>query len=139
MTGLSGGRFFYGGYVEKERIIHFALDVLGCGCDHSVFNSIEEDEGVMLVCGVRLARRIVIGRRLMIYIVSAEVCPPAAVEAVIGEGMAERDGRGYNRLRLVIVSPDAAELRDVYAGAFSAVKVKDEKCHIHVVLPRDAV
>lgn len=125
--------------MDKELIKNFALDVLGCGCDHSVFNSIEVTEGVTLECGVRLDKKILIGRRLLIYIASAECCAPGDVGAVIAEGIAERDTCGYNRLRLVIITADSEGLSEVYSGAFDRLEVRDDKCHIHVVKPEDAV
>ena len=125
--------------MERERIMHFALDVLGCGCDHGVFNSIDVDENVMLQCGIMLSKKIVIGRRLLIYIAQADSCAPGDVGSVVADGLAERDGKGYNRLRLVIVAPMDAGLQKVYSDAFSEAAVKDEKCHIHVISPGDAM
>lgn len=125
--------------MERENIKHFALEVLGCGCNHSVFDSIEVTDDVKLQCGVRLTKKILIGKRLLIYVTPEGCCAPGEVGAVIAEGMAERDSSGYNRLRLVIVAPDAAVLSGVYSEAFARVQVKDEKCHIHIVRPEDAL
>ena len=130
---------FYGGTVNKERIKNFAIDILGCGCDQSVFNSIEEQVNVDLSCGVTLSRKIVIGKRLMIYIATEQNCTPGMVGAVIRDGIDEREKRGYNRLRFVIVSPDASGISEVYNEAFEKSAGRDEKCHIHVVRPDDAV
>lgn len=125
--------------MDRERIKNFTLDVLGCGCDQSVFNSIETEESVNLACGVILSRKIIIGRRLMIYIVPAENCAAGRVADVIRDGLDEREKCGYNRLRLVIVSPDTDGISAAYNDAFVKTVLRDEKCHIHVVSPEDAV
>lgn len=125
--------------MEKERIKKFALDVLGCGCDRSVFDSIDVTDNCMLSCGVSLSRKILIGRRLLIYIADADQCAPDRVERILAEGLRERDGCGYNRLRLVIVASDPASLRKAYNDAFEKSTMRDEKTHIHVVGPDEAV
>ena len=125
--------------MEKEIIKRFAVDVLGCGCEQSVFNSIDVDEGFLLNCGVRLSKKILIGRRLLIYIADAGSCAPGEVAAVVHEGLAERDANGYNRLRLVIVTPETGAVLKVYNDAFRMTADKDEKCHIHVLKPGEAV
>lgn len=125
--------------MDKDVIKHFAIDVLGCGCDHSVFNSIEVTADACLPCGVRLTKKILIGGRLLIYIAAAECCAPGEVEAVVRDGLSERNANGYNRLRLVIVSPGAGSMKDSYIEAFNRITAKDERCHIHIVRPEEAV
>lgn len=125
--------------MDTESIRHFAIDVLGCGCDQSVFNSIEVTDNPALACGVQLSKKILIGKRLLIYIADAGCCVPGEVEAVVRDGLIERNINGYNRLRLVIVTPDTVRLSKVYADAFGKLTDMDDKCHIHVVKPEDSV
>ncbi|HPS59258.1 MAG TPA: hypothetical protein PK514_14220 [Spirochaetota bacterium] len=125
--------------MDKESIKNFAVDVLGCGCGQSVFNSIDVAEGVRLDCGVRLSKKILIGNRLLIYIADVKECSPADIESVVRDGLAERDANGYNRLRLVIVAPETEGAAEAYSAAFGKLMTRDEKCHIHIVKPGDAV
>jgi len=129
----------HGGFMNRADIIHFAIHILGCGCDNSVFNSIEEKENVLLACGTRLKRKIIVGKRLLIYIVDAGALKPEDVGKVISEGMAERDSMGYNRLRLAIVSPEVSKDASAYLCSFGKLTGKDEKTHIHVISQEDAI
>ena len=125
--------------MEKTAITHFAMHILGCGCDNSVFNSIDETEHSILNCGVKLRKKIVIGNRLLIYIVDADELRPEDVRPVITEGIAERNNMGYNRLRLAIVTPRVSELAAVYLCEFGSMHDKDDKTHIHIVSNEDSI
>ena len=125
--------------MEKEIIKRFAVDVLGCGCEQSVFESIDVDESFMLGCGVGLSKKILIGRRLLIYIVTAESCAPGDVGAVLREGLDERQRNGYNRLRLVVVAGDPDSMSGAYYDAFNICDERDEKTHIHILNVKDAL
>ena len=54
--------------MENEVIKRFAIDVLGCGCDESVFSRIEQSRSYRLPSGITLSSRILIGGKLLIYI-----------------------------------------------------------------------
>ena len=125
--------------MEKEIIKRFAVDVLGCGCEQSVFESIDVDESFKLGCGVGLSKKILIGRRLLIYIVPAESCAPGDVGAVLREGLDERNRNGYNRLRLVVVAGDPDSMSGAYYDAFNICDERDEKTHIHILNVKDVV
>lgn len=128
-----------GGLVGKTAIVNFAVHVLGCGCDNSVFDSIQNEDNCILDCGVKLRKKIVIGNRLLIYIADASEFRPEDVKSVISEGVNERNSKEYNRLRLAIVTPDVSELAPVYLAEFGALPAKDERTHIHVISEEDAV
>jgi len=125
--------------MEKTGIVNFAMHVLGCGCDNSVFDSIEKEDHSILNCGVKLRKKIVIGRRLLIYIADANDIRPADVCPVISEGIHERDSMGYNRLRLAIVTPRVSELAASYLCEFGCMQGKDDRTHIHIVSDEDAI
>ncbi len=122
----------------KTEIVHFAQNVLGCGCDNSVFDSIDTEENVELDCGVSLKRRIVIGNRLLIYIGEENLIKPADLGKVFKDGVTERNGRGYNRLRVVILTPDAGKLFAAYNDVFINLTERDEKTHLHIISEKDA-
>ena len=125
--------------MEKTGIVNFAMHILGCGCDSSVFDSIEKEDHSILNCGVKLRKKIVIGHRLLIYIADAEEIRPVDVCAVISEGIHERESLGYNRLRLAIVTPHVSDLAASYLCEFGCMQGKDDRTHIHIVSNEDAI
>jgi hypothetical protein len=125
--------------MEKTGIVNFAMHVLGCGCDSSVFDSIEKEDHSILNCGVKLRKKIVIGKRLLIYIADADDIRPVDVRNVITEGVAERNIMGYNRLTLAIVTPYVSELAAAYLCEFGCLQGKDDRTHIHIVSNEDAI
>jgi len=125
--------------VENTAIVNFAMHVLGCGCDNSVFDKIEKEDRSILDCGVKLKKKIVIGRRLLIYIVEADEIRPEDIPAVVKEGINERNIMGYNRLRLAIITSRVSELAPVYLSAFGYLENKDDKTHIHIVSNEDGI
>ena len=52
--------------------------------------------------------------------------------AIVSAGKKERDEQGLNRLRLVVVTDDAAE-KESLIRRFNELKDKDEKIHLHVI------
>ena len=125
--------------MEKTGIVNFAQHVLGCGCDNRVFDFIENENHAILDCGVKLRKKIVIGRRLLIYIADSDDIRPVDIHNVIMEGIAERNSMGYNRLRLAVVTPIASELASAYLCEFGCMQGKDDKTHIHIVSDEDAI
>jgi len=125
--------------MEKTSIVNFAVHILGCGCDNSVFDSIKKEENCILGCGVMLRKKIVIGNRLLIYIADAYQFKPEDVKSVISEGISERDSMGYNRLRLAVITPDGSEAAPLYLAEFGSMTGKDDKTHIHIVSDEDAI
>ncbi|HNX25277.1 MAG TPA: hypothetical protein PKG60_14620 [Spirochaetota bacterium] len=125
--------------MEKTGIVNFAMHILGCGCDNSVFDLIEKEDHSILNCGVKLRKKIVIGKRLLIYIADAEDIRPADIRNVISEGIAERDCMGYNRLRLAVVTPRVSDLAAAYLCEFGCLPGKDDRTHIHIVSDEDAI
>ena len=128
-----------GDLVGKPEIVYFTQNILGCGCDKSVFESIDVTEDFVLTCGIKLRKKIVIGKRLLIYIADAGELKPEDLGKVINVGIAERNNMKYNRLRLAIVTSDAEGLSASYLTVFGCLTEKDEKTHIHIVSDEDAV
>ncbi len=125
--------------MENTAIVNFAMQVLGCGCDNSVFDLIEKEERSILDCGVKLKKKIVIGRRLLIYIVEADEIRPEDLPSVVNEGINERNIMGYNRLRLAIITSKVSELAPVYLAGFGSLEKKDDRTHIHIVSHEDGI
>jgi hypothetical protein len=77
--------------MENEVIKRFAIDVLGCGCEDSVFSRIDHNRSFRLPSGVTLSSRILIGERLLIYIADSNSVSPADLKAVVRDGLEERN------------------------------------------------
>lgn len=123
----------------KAEIVNFAVNVLGCGCHNSVFDSIDETENFTLKCGVRLRKKIVIGKRLLIFIADTSEAKPEDIGGMVEEGISERDSNGYNRLRLAIVINGTKSDGSLYLREFGNLNVKDDRTHIHIVSGEDAI
>ncbi|HPJ35817.1 MAG TPA: hypothetical protein PK358_13350 [Spirochaetota bacterium] len=119
--------------MDNEIVKRFAVDVLGCGCEDSVFKSIEKNRSFRLPSGITLPLRILIGNRLLIYIADSETVSPADLKSVVRDGLRERDSSGYNRLRVVIRSEEPDTVSDKYIKTFNEIAERDEKTHVHVL------
>jgi hypothetical protein len=107
----------------------FVRDTLGCSCPEAVFDSVAVGE--LVVDGQVAGTRLVIGDRLLIYLVERAV-PSAAIGALAAAGLADRDRHGLNRLRLVVGAADRATA-DALETAFAAAIPGDAKAHLHCV------
>jgi hypothetical protein len=119
--------------MENEVIKRFAIDVLGCGCEDSVFNRIEQSRSFRLPSGITLASRILIGDRLLIYIADSNTVSPADLKSVVRDGLEDRNSGGYNRLRVVIKTDIPDDETPRYLKTFNTITVKDDKTHLHVL------
>ena len=82
---------------------------------------------------------IVIGNRLLIYIAEAGSagCIEEHVPVLVTRGRKERDEKGLNRFRLVLVSDRPDEVRQAAEQQFEELRGNDEKVHLHVIKKND--
>jgi hypothetical protein len=121
-------------YPEIKR---FVQETLGCSCPEEVFNKIDyqkEGDGI-------LGRKVTVGDRLLIYIITID--RKSSIQGVINsaleQGVLERERKGFNRFRLVLVASRPDELRSSAEQAFNSSGYTDEKTHFHVVSESDVV
>lgn len=123
---------------SSDAIKRFVRDTLGCGCPEEVFRSIDVREQVPLGGTIVLPFALVIGNRLLIYVIHADT--PGVVrknlEFLVQAGTQERDRKNLNRFRLVVVTDDSAT-GSVSRDLFHRLPGKDEKVHLHVITHRD--
>jgi hypothetical protein len=115
----------------------FVRDTLGCTCPESVFESVER--GSLSGESGAAVTRLVIGGRLLIYVVPEE--PEAArVAALADAGRRDRDGHALNRFRLVVARPAEVDSGNalVLDAAFRDAVDGDPKAHLHCV-PAEAL
>lgn len=124
----------YAPMINKENIKTFVQQTLGCGCPEEVFHYIDCQVNSKLHDTVS-GSKINIGNRLLIYVV--EVNNPDSLNHTLpflfDIGKKERDGKGFNRFRLVLATDAFNEIKQVAEDIFKDID-KDEKVHLHIVL-----
>ena len=119
-------------YSEIKR---FVQEILGCSCPEEVFNNIDYQNASDGISG----RKVNVGDRLLIYIIPTdrESDIQRVINSALERGVAERDNKGFNRLRLVLVDASPDVLRSSAEQAFESSGYTDEKTHLHVVNESD--
>ena len=119
-------------YTEIKRFIQ---KTLGCSCPEEVFNRIDYRKDCDGVAGSKIN----VGDRLLIYIINVD--GKSSIQEVVNpameRGVEERDKKGFNRFRLVLVASSPDELRSPAEQAFIDSGYKNEKTHLHVVNESD--
>jgi hypothetical protein len=119
-------------YPEIKR---FVQETLGCSCPKEVFNKIDYQNESDSFSG----RTINVGDRLLIYIITMDSKSniQGVINSALERGVVERDKKGLNRFRLVLVASHPDELRSSAEQAFNSSGYTDEKMHLHVVSESD--
>lgn len=117
------------------EIKSFVQNTLGCSCPEEVFEKIEYEKGL----SESWERRINVGNRLLIYIINAEPESdiPQKVKDALAMGVKERNKKGLNRFRLVLVTSGSSEICESAEKAFDESEFHDEKTHLHFVKDND--
>ena len=121
-------------YPEIKR---FVRETLGCSCPEAVLNNIDyqkESDGIP-------GSKVTVGNRLLIYIIGMEGKDNilGVIHSALEQGVEERDKKGFNRFRLVLVASRRDELRSSAEHAFDSSGYTDEKTHLHVVNESEVV
>ena len=79
--------------------------------------------------------RLVIGNRLLIYVMETTLEPPAAktVSRLVEQGLADRNSQRLNRFRLVVACPQPSPDLASATASFAAVAGDDDRAHLHVI------
>jgi hypothetical protein len=119
-------------YPEIKR---FVQETLGCSCPEEVFNQIDYQKENDCISG----RKVTVGDRLLIYIITMDGKSnvQGVINSALEQGVEERDKKGFNRFRLVLVTSYPDELRSSAEHAFDSSGDTDEKTHLHVVSESD--
>ncbi len=116
---------------RHPEIKRFVQETLGCSCPEAVFDKIEYASDP----SEPWQRKVTVGDRLLIYIIDAEREPdlPGKMASALELGLAERNSRGLNRFRLVLVSTHPDEVRGMAEQAFQESAYHDERTHLHIL------
>jgi hypothetical protein len=119
----------------NSEIKHFVREILGCSCPEEVFNKIDcqkESSGIP-------ERKVTVGDRLLVYIITMDGKSDiqGVISPALARGVEERDNKGFNRFRLVLVALHPDALRSSAERAFEGSGYTDEKTHLHVVNESD--
>ena len=119
-------------YPEIKR---FVQETLGCSCPENVFNKIDYQKAGAGISGSRIN----VGDRLLIHIITVDgkSSIQAVINAALEQGIEERDNKGFNRFRLVLVASRPDDLRSTAEQVFDGSGYADEKAHLHVVSEGD--
>jgi hypothetical protein len=118
-----------------KEIKRFVQETLGCSCPEEVFNKIDYQKECDGISGSKVN----VGDRLLIYIIfmDGKSDIQGVIESALARGIVERDKKGLNRFRLVLVSSSPDELRSSAEQAFAGSGYTNEKTHLHVVNESD--
>jgi len=76
-----------------------------------------------------------VGRRLLVYVLRGTDIDDAlaALPGLVRLGRRERDGGGYNRLRIVLALPEPSASLGSAQQALASLPERDDRVHLHVV------
>jgi len=124
--------------ITNENIKAFTRDVLGWDCPEQVFSRILCEDNVGIDSGLTISHRINIGDRLLIYVSVPDQTGELSSELVklVDSGEKERNDKGFNRFRLVLLSENPDLIKEDAQKLFKQLG-KDEKIHLHIVNRND--
>lgn len=113
---------------------YFAKEMLGCGCDDTVFEEIEFTKKKSADSTAPYHIRLLIGRKLLIYITHYSApLSQQDVHNIFSAGKKERDSQGFNRLRCVFFTEDSVSQQESITQYFNTMSDTDEKMHLHFI------
>jgi hypothetical protein len=122
-----------------ESVRNFVRETLGCTCPEELLWQIEAERRPARSTNMPAHRVLTVGNRLLIYLWEADTPSLGATVACLLEaGREERNRRGLNRFRLVVVHPDPAQIEPTARQAYAAWKrAGEDRTHLHLVRPED--
>lgn len=117
---------------ERSRAVSLVRGLLGCTCPEEIFDHYQIRQQVI---GSLPMVEVMMGERLLVWIIDGRriVDPGQTLARLLRAGRTERDGRGLNRFRLVVVGDF---LHWVKQWAHLTEEM-DPKVHLHVLPEMD--
>lgn len=116
-------------------IRQFVRHTLGCSCPDDVFEHIEQGASHTSLIGTPVTYRILVGNRLLVYLWEPDDINSLTrdLPVVVERGRRERDNRGYNRFRLVILTRWPEQWGKTAEDLFRTATGDDTRLHLHLV------
>ncbi|MFA5866367.1 MAG: hypothetical protein WC891_00160 [Actinomycetota bacterium] len=117
-------------------IKEFVQETLGCGCPEEVFNQIEHMKGEPIEGGLILRDRIVIGRRLLVYIyedTDGEDVQESVIRTLLTAGVHERNKNSFNRYRLVLLTQTPEDNKGLSDRTARVIAEFDDRTFAHII------
>ena len=116
-------------------IEHFIRETLGCSCPEEVFKKIDYQKACEDISGSKVN----VGDRLLVYIISLDGKSDIqdVIQSALKRGIEERDNKGLNRFRLVLVTSQPDKLHSLAEQTFNDSGYANEKTHLHLVNESD--
>jgi hypothetical protein len=122
---------------KNESIKNFVRHILGCKCPDHVFEQIDDMQATSEISPH--TRTITIGGKLLLYVweVGSHDQLQEGIPAILAAGRRERNERGLNRFRAILVTGDTSAIKPHAQLCFSQFRDLDDKMHLHVVSRQD--
>ena len=125
---LEKGKKWQQDLAERSRAVFLVRGLLGCTCPEEIFDHYQVRQQVI---GSFPAVELIMGERLLVWIIDGNKIddPEQTLGCLLHAGRTERDGRGLNRFRLVVVG-DFLSWEKQWAHLAEEM---DPKVHLHVL------
>jgi len=119
---------------NKQRIVTFVKETLGCACPDEVFKKIDCQQEAEIVAD-SLVLRLVIGDTLLVYIFLTQNIQEQIenMATLVSTGKQDRDNHTFNRYRLVLIDSEVRGENETLIKLFEQCTKNDEKLHLHFV------
>ena len=120
---------------NHATIKRFVQHTLGCACPDEVFAVVEYHVNTIVSPDLPYSFKLLVGQRLLVYVLCG-VAPQgikSLLPVMLTKGRQERDEKGLNRFRAVIVTDRVDELEPDATELFKALSDRDDNVHLHVL------
>jgi hypothetical protein len=125
-------------HVNRMAIRKFIREEIGCTCPDSVFESIKIKQNPRRDKNLNSEYLLSIGGKLLVYLVEPYQWSSLtdSLEKIFCWGREMRDVGGFNRFRLVVITPDIKAAQVKLLDHFSSLYGLDERLHLHIIEPK---
>jgi hypothetical protein len=120
---------------NHTAIKRFVQTTLGCACPDEVFAVVEYHVNTLISPDLPYSFKLLVGQRLLIYVLRGVT--PQGIKSLLPimftKGRQERDEKGLNRFRAVIMTDRVDELEPDATELFKTLSDRDDKLHLHVL------
>ena len=122
-------------HINRTAIRKFIREEIGCTCPDEVFESINIEQKPRHDENLNSEYLLSIGGKLLVYLVEPHQWSSLtdSLEQIFRWGRDIRDVGGFNRFRLVVITPDIKAARRKLLRQFGLLDVLDERLHLHVI------